>query len=131
MGDRANIVVIDEPKDADLEGKREAVFLYSHWAGSEMEDILAAGLAKGRERWDDAPYLARILFQQMIDGDTGITGYGISTTLMDNEHPLLVVDVARQVVVTYPEEAYKDCGFRKLRGYRGRPFEKYAAQVAV
>lgn len=131
MGDRANIVVIDEREDADLTGKREAVFLYTHWTGSDLGEILAAGLVKGRSRWDDSPYLARILFQEMIEGDTGTTGYGISTTLTDNEYDLYVVDVARQVVVRYPEQMYESSGFGRLREFRGTTFDDYASKAVA
>ena len=89
MGDRANIVIQD--------GEDE-VWLYTHWDGYRYEDALRDALAK-RWRWDDAPYLARIIFEELIKGNEGTeTGFGISTRMCDNEHPILVVDTDSQEV---------------------------------
>lgn len=84
MGDRGNIVV--EQSD----GSR--IFLYAHWDGSELPGILQRALKK-RWRWSDEAYLTRIIFSEMIkDSVMAETGYGISTYLIDNQHPLLVVN---------------------------------------
>lgn len=96
MGDRGNIIVQDAYDDTNT----QAVVLYTHWSGTELPETLKAALARGRERWNDGQYLTRIIFCQMIAHDPmGLTGYGISTDIGDNEHPFLVVDVKRQVVV--------------------------------
>lgn len=90
MGDRGNIVVQEK------EGKR--VYFYTHWKGSQIGAVVAAALGR-HERWTDAPYLARIIFCELIGGDTeGETGYGISAGIGDNSYPILVVDVEKQVV---------------------------------
>lgn len=125
MGDRANIVVYEAQKDAS---PHEAVFLYTHWSGYELPEVLKAGLARATDRWDDAPYLARVLFQAMIGTDTGTTGYGISTRIGDNSYPLLVVDIARKVVVEYPESVYEEHGFANLGSYRGSAFATYSGK---
>lgn len=88
MGDRANIVIDDN-------GSR--VFLYTHWSGLELPEILRAALAR-RARWDDPQYLSRIVFQQMVGTDRGETGFGISAVCGDNSYPLLIVDCAKQQV---------------------------------
>lgn len=92
MGDRGNIVVSD--------GERGAVVLYTHWDGSRIEHYARTALAK-RERWDDAPYLTRMIFSEMTKGAEHLTtGYGISVWphLPDNQHPVLVIDVPGQQV---------------------------------
>lgn len=123
MGDRANVVIIDESTDLS---SKTAVFLYGHWIGYDLPDILAAALKRGKERWKDAPYLARIIFNEMTDqASSTVTGFGISTSITDNEHPLLVVDTRRLVVVEYPEEVYTEHGFSKLDGYEGVAFGEY------
>ncbi len=76
MGDRGNIVIVD-PSGA------EKLFMYTHWTGSDVHRILAKGLKKGESRWGDDSYLNRIIFQTLIEGDDGTTGYGISTTMGD------------------------------------------------
>lgn len=90
MGDRSNIVI----KQHD--GSR--VWLYGHWMGADSINVVRDTLAK-RERWSDAPYLARMLFNRMTQGDTGSTGYGISTYMCDNEYPVIVLDPETQTVV--------------------------------
>ncbi len=84
MGDRAN-VAIKQPDGT-------AVYLYTHWGGSELALTVQKALAK-RWRWDDGAYLARIVFDAMSDGNHGNeTGFGISTGICDNEHPIVVLD---------------------------------------
>lgn len=86
MGDRGNIKV----------GK---VYLYTHWGGSEIKNILKTALIRGKERWNDESYLTRIIFCEMIKSDVmGTTGYGISTEVIDNEHDILEVDCDKQEV---------------------------------
>lgn len=59
MGDRANVVVIDGD---------EQVCLYTHWNGYEVAEVLQNALKRGKERWAQAPYLARIIFCDMVHG---------------------------------------------------------------
>lgn len=90
MGDRSNIVI----KQHD--GSR--VWLYGHWMGEDSINVVRDTLAH-RERWNDAPYLARMLFDKMTKGAVGSTGYGISTYMCDNEYPVIVLDPETQTVV--------------------------------
>lgn len=127
MGDRANIVIRETwPEDLS---PREAVFLYSHWGGYELPAVLQAALAK-RWRWDDPSYLARIIFDVMLSGDhEAETGYGISTRLTDNEHPLLVCRGDR--VYLLAESDYTARGFDALDEARSLTFEQYLALEPV
>lgn len=78
------------------------LYLYTHWGGYELPEVLAAAIGK-RWRWDDGAYLTRIIFCEMVQGhEKEETGFGISTYAPDNEYPWLVVDVARQVVRIVP-----------------------------
>jgi len=66
MGDRGNIII------------DEKIYLYSHWSGSSLMSILKSALKRGVTRWDDRPYLIRVIFSEMIKDDiNGTTGYGI------------------------------------------------------
>jgi len=68
MGDRGQVHIKDE-----------GVWLYTHWAASELTDTVRVALSK-RARWNDAEYLARIIFDEMIGDRQGQqTGYGISS----------------------------------------------------
>lgn len=83
MGDRGNIVLHD--------GEAK-IYLYTHWTGSDIGEVLKFALIKGQGRWSDPPYLYRVIFQTLIGNDNDITGFGLSTTECDNEHPLLHVN---------------------------------------
>ena len=81
MGDRSNIVI---------EEGNERVYLYAHWGGERVLKSALHGLKSGR--WNDPAYLARVVFEHMISDDLGHeTGYGISVSIQDNEHPVLVI----------------------------------------
>lgn len=108
MGDRGNIQVREGPSD-------NGVFFYAHWAGSDLPEIVKAALKRGRGRWGDTPYLARIIFSELIkDSIEGETGYGISTSECDPEHPLIIVDDRAFTVTigdtTYSYESYVEDG---------------------
>ncbi len=86
MGDRANFELIDD------NGGR--IYLYSHWNGYKMPDILQKALIRGKERWDDESYLFRVIFCELIREEGGIddiAGAGISTYLTDNNHPIISI----------------------------------------
>lgn len=85
MGDRGQIKIkID----------KSAVFLYTHWGGSELNATLANALDRGRGRWSDTEYLIRIIFNEMTKGDEmSETGYGIGLSQHgDIEYPIPELD---------------------------------------
>src|SRR5882672_3955030 len=91
MGDRANVAIVQD-------GSEQMVYLYTHWGGDGLPHTVQKALAK-KWRWDDGIYLARIIFDQMINGNQGTeTGFGISTSISDNEHPIVVVNPREQKV---------------------------------
>lgn len=91
MGDPANITI---------RCGGEQVSLYTHWSGTEAPENLRRALAR-KLRWHDAPYLARIIFCEIIKGhEADETGFGIWPTASDRE---IVVDVDKQRV--WSEEA--------------------------
>jgi hypothetical protein len=88
MGDRSNIVVQEE------NGNR--IFLYGHWMGEDSINVTRDVLAL-RDRWNDSPYLTRMLFEKMIEGNIDkTTGFGISTSMCDNEYPIIVLEPSTQ-----------------------------------
>lgn len=94
MGDRAMV------KIKDNEG---GVYLYTHWRGSELADVVQTALAR-KIRWDDSEYLARIVFDAMTAGHQGEeTGYGIASgPHSDLEHPLIVLNTQDGRVYLHP-----------------------------
>lgn len=93
MGDRGNIVI-----EKDGSCFPAPVFFYTHWSGSEMKPLLQAALVSGKSRWNDSQYLARVIFCELLHGDKNITGYGITTRICDNSHPLLCVAMEERKV---------------------------------
>lgn len=90
MGDRRQAIV---------KQGTEKVYLYTHWAGSELPEIVKAAMQRGKGRWRDAPYLTRIIFSEMVKGDIlGETGAGIWSSNMDSEHPDILIDIDTQTV---------------------------------
>lgn len=90
MGDRANVKVV---------GHGSVVYLYTHWRGSELPQVLEESLLRARDRWDDEQYLARVIFSDLTNGhERSTTGYGISSIVGDGDDRVLVVDVDQQMV---------------------------------
>ena len=85
MGDRANVAIEDR-------GKR--VYLYTHWEGYRLPEIIHTALSK-RWRWNDEAYLARIIFDELVGDQQGSeTGFGISPHISDNQvgRPIIVIE---------------------------------------
>lgn len=104
MGDRCNIVI--------QYNATNRIYFYGHWSG---EDFVAAcqRALKKRWRWDDPPYLARIIWEEFCHQHGGETGFGISPDLCDNEHDLCVVDMELQRVSRVREGDIGTIGERK------------------
>lgn len=83
MGDRSNIVI--------RENNGARIYLYGHWSGEGILRSALVGLKSSRV--NDPGYLARIVFADMIAGQEGEElGFGITTTMMDNNYPVLVLN---------------------------------------
>ena len=90
MGDRGNIKI--------YQNDNSAIYLYTHWTGSQIYEVLKTALSR-RQRWNDGPYLTRIIFCELVKGDEdGETGFGISTHICDNEHTIIGVNPNNQMV---------------------------------
>lgn len=104
MGDRGNVCV----SGTDTEG---TVFLYTHWSGTELPEVVARALAYG-QRWDDTSYLTRIIFEELTkDADSMFTGFGISSREGDWNHPTIWVCTERQTVYqkgVMPERSFTE-----------------------
>ena len=138
MGDRANIAIVQHPGDKSR--KPQFLYFYTHWAGTEMPEDLQTALKRGKERWDDEPYLARIIFCALLRGPKDLeetTGLAITTYITDNEYPLLVVDVEKQTVsaapANAPTEPFKTVSFEQYCALdeKGlRQFRKTKSEIA-
>ena len=93
MGDRANVYI--------HEGKRPGVYLYTHWDGTYLPRKIKDALQTDRaqSRLTDGPYLARILFEEMISSSLGSeTGYGIWAEVQDGEDRIVDIDVYNCII---------------------------------
>jgi hypothetical protein len=107
MGARANVIVKDE--------QGHKVYLYTHWYGSELPRMVRNALKRGRGRWDDPPYLTRIIFSEMIKDDLmDTTGFGISSVEGDGgDYPDVIVDISQQKV-WFAEQIWTFAQFAEL-----------------
>ncbi len=100
MGDRANVYVRDAAEP------HLGVYLYTHYSGYKLADIVQTALRR-ELRWNDDQYLARIIFDAMTEGRHGKeTGAGISATLRDNSYPIIEIDCQAARVRLYPQPPY-------------------------
>jgi len=100
MGDRANVYV--------HEGDEPGVYLYTHWNGTELPSIVKKSVEsiRGQRRLDDAPYLTRIIFEDMVSKSLGEeTGYGIAAYALDGEDRIVDIDT-RSGLVTLKGYSY-------------------------
>jgi hypothetical protein len=84
MGDRRNVVLCFDPDDED-----RRVYLYTHWYGDQLPLIVQNAIRR-RERWDDPPYLSRIIFSEMIGDEKNLKdsmGFGIDVSICDTNYP--------------------------------------------
>ena len=91
MGDRGNIEIVQGVKRMNEDEVRalDSVFLYTHWRGSQVAQILADALKKSGIRGGDPSYLTRIIFNELQGDDRTTTGFGISVGQPDdNEYSI-------------------------------------------
>lgn len=92
MGDRANVKVV---------GMGD-VYLYTHWMGNSLPAVVKQALITGKKvnRLDDASYLTRIIFCEMIKDEpkNSSTGFGISGECGDGADRIVTVNVEKQTV---------------------------------
>jgi hypothetical protein len=77
MGDRGQVRIVSEGSP-DL-------YFYTHREASNLPEIVASALERGRSRWNDPEYLSRIIFSEMIkDSVMDLTGFGICGSQHDD-----------------------------------------------
>lgn len=108
---RRNIALDYGPKEigeiGNATSEPQVIYLYTHWGAEELEKTLAESLDRARERWDDEPYLARIIFTDMTaDVGRDLTGYGLGVEEIDPEFPTLRVNLLDKTVNDVPYEDF-------------------------
>lgn len=119
MGDRTNTIF----RMAD----GSDIVLYQHWGGDQMMHHLATALDAARSRWTDESYATRIIISNLIgDNWQSETGYGLSTSIMDNEHSIPVVDFSDNTVALYEFDFETGYSMYVLKDQKFRmPFEEF------
>ncbi len=96
MGDRRNVVLRFETKDElNLGMELPAIYLYVHWMGQELPEIVQRSIARAKDRWGDESYLARVIASDVFSavGIEATTGAGLSLELQDTDYPGREVEV--------------------------------------
>lgn len=91
MGDRGQVEIV-------FPGDQGSIYLYSHWGGHGLPSRLSAALNQSRSRWDDEPYLARILISRIVTDHNDLIGHGIAPYSMESEYPDLTVRLENKFV---------------------------------
>ncbi len=93
MGDRANVRLQHGPGAV-------SIYLYTHWRGTDLPAIVAEGLTNGRARWEDVPYLNRVIFSTLTRDQAGTDplGFGLDTKAGDGEDRIVHVDTRERRV---------------------------------
>lgn len=82
MGDRRQ-VIIKERDEADI-------YIYVHWHGYNLPDIVKEAVTNAKPRWSDTSYCRRIIMHTIFDAVTdpeSDCGCGVSTHELDTEYP--------------------------------------------
>lgn len=84
MGNRNSIVIQEELNAYGVDPN--PLYLYSHWHGQELDQVVATALNRGRSRRNDSAYLTRIIVSDLLREDLdGTTGFGISQIPQDHD----------------------------------------------
>lgn len=79
-------------QDVKLEyGEKQEIYLYSHWDEPEILKEKIAKVLNRKQRWNDAPYLARMIFSAIIkEAIDDETGYGLAPYEMGEDEPIII-----------------------------------------
>lgn len=92
MGNRANVEIQYEAG--------QSIFFYSHWDATGVDKIVINAIQRGKGRWSDESYLARIIFCEMVKNSIlDETGYGISPDEYETGSPKCVVNMASKTII--------------------------------
>lgn len=97
IGDRAEILIEDT-----------RVRLYTHWQGPKAPERLAKALSH-KARWNDPAYLARIIFEEMLEhAPRDYTGFGISDSHVVGAKVIEVDCQNREVTYRHKEYSFSE-----------------------
>lgn len=111
MGDRGEVKLIYGEYD-------NPIYLYTCWGAHELLETLRAALERGRSRWNDSSYLARIIFSEMIKDEVmDKDGYGIHPRHQGDVWRVVEVDLINNTVAVIDRnEDAKAISFEEFLG---------------
>ena len=110
MGTHAEVWFHDGTHPNEGTPNKPIVF-YQHYDGYNIQHVVADALFAGQDRWNDPPYLARIIFTHMIKQNPydETLGFGISHNwgCADDQHIVKVFSRYNEdTYIRYREEDY-------------------------
>lgn len=147
MGERGNIVFLQR---AAKGGEERRIYLYTHWRGHLIHEILReamnwkelwpagfgklAGTVRESCRWYDESYFARVVFCRLVAGDeNGVLSFGISVDRTLPDYDELHVDCAKKEIrqVRLDPIEGKESLFEGIREtvVATWPFEEFASRI--
>ena len=97
---------------ADLKLSKGSIYVYSHWGGFEMPDDAVSAIKSAEGRWDDEPYAARIIVDQLTKASRDSeTGHGLM--LGPDAEDSYNGDSA-SVIIDLPNQTFKVTGMNGL-----------------
>lgn len=93
------IDIIKDSGQVEIVGPYGRVYLYTHDDAGSLTNNVHSTLAM-RQRWDDADYLAKMVFCRMVSVECWNTdrGYGIGTQLYADINLLVTLDTTTQTI---------------------------------
>lgn len=97
MGTRGQVII--------CEAGNPDIVLYQHCDGDTLLAAVKRAISKG-QRWNDTPYLTRIIFCEMMltygeDHINGTSGFGIQTHRQDDTNFDIIVNMNDKLVTQY------------------------------
>lgn len=75
-------------------------FVYTHWRGPDLPELVQRAVAVAQPRWGDPSYATRMALTHLIGGIADDTGWGVDTMPGENEYNAIVIDWdAREAIV--------------------------------
>lgn len=88
-------------------GNGKGVYLYTAKFGHVLPSIVKSALTRVKGQWGDTPSITRAIFAELIQKDVfNINDAGISTSLVDNENFILVVDDKKKLIGVFGESGH-------------------------
>lgn len=106
MRQRRNIKL--EYRKIDENGIKDfPIYFYTHWNAELLPQVIKDALTRGKDRWGDESYTARIIFSEMIKDEVlELTRYGITPYEIDPQYPTITVNLEHQLVDGVPFSKY-------------------------